>query len=265
MTLQTETRTFAPEDAAADQRHFFREQGYLVVRGLVPDATLAHWRARIEKRWGAPTAAGTKEKITSEIKTHGRATHMNDLSFIDEEHRLNRVPAFRAHLEMLGGGEFAPGGTNLIIGWPQAEVEGFEWSAPTRGHVDGYPGDHWFCFIAAATCYVYDVGPREGGTFLWPGSHRGVHRYFREHPEQVDGSWRTAEPGGMLQRAQEGIEPVEFTGAAGDVLFWHAYLCHEGSPNSSRRPRYGMFSRTQHSRQQEIKHEVPEDLFKYWA
>ena len=59
--------------------------------------------------------------------------------------------------------------------------------------------------------------------------------------------------------------PREFIGGAGDVVLWHAFLCHTGSVNVKDVPRFGLFARYSHKKREEIKYEIPEDLWKYWA
>ena len=59
--------------------------------------------------------------------------------------------------------------------------------------------------------------------------------------------------------------PREFIGAAGDVVLWHAFLCHTGSANIRDIPRFGIFARYSHQKREEIKYEIPDDLWKYWA
>ena len=41
--------------------------------------------------------------------------------------------------------------------------------------------------------YLYDVQPSGGAFTFWPGSHHTAHRYFRQNPALVDGSFLTEE------------------------------------------------------------------------
>ena len=94
-------------------------------------------------------------------------------------------------------------------------------------HVD-YMASH-----LAAMVIADDIGPRCGGFMLWPGSHLKLHPY-----------WSTIHGGGMdpdqatnFLAAREKIikktTPVEFTGSAGDVIFWHPRALHSAGINRS--------------------------------
>jgi hypothetical protein len=96
-----------------------------------------------------------------------------------------------------------------------------------KAHVD-YMASH-----LAAMVIADDIGPRCGGFMLWPGSHLALHPY-----------WNTVHGGGMdpdqaanFQKAREKIiretTPVEFTGSAGDVMFWHPRALHSAGINRS--------------------------------
>ena len=60
----------------------------------------------------------------------------------------------------------------------------------------------------------------------------------------------------------------EFVARAGDVVFWHSYLTHDGSIDANDSPRIALFARWPHQHQRQVpefRDEVPEDLWKYWA
>ena len=96
-----------------------------------------------------------------------------------------------------------------------------------------------------------------------------MQAYFREHPEQIDGTFQDRDDWGERQWGLFSDEspdpPVEFTGRAGDVILWHCFLCHTGSANVRTRPRLGVFARWHRTDREEMKYDVPEDLWKYWA
>ena len=104
-------------------------------------------------------------------------------------------------------------------------------------------------------------------------SHHAAHRYFRQNPELVDGSflkeegfsWHTFGDS-LCDNLQTGGQ--EFVAGAGDVVLWHSYLTHDGSINANDSPRLALFARWPHQHQRQVaefRHEVPEDLWKYWA
>ena len=156
----------------------------------------------------------------------------------------------------------------MLVKWPGPE--GSAWKMPDSGHMDGYgPGGWSGGFMLGATTYMDDVEPGGGGFVYWPRSHEPVQAYFREHPEQIDGSFRDRDDWEERQWGlfsdQSPDQPVEFTGRAGDVILWHCVLCHTGSPNVRTRPRLGVFARWHRTDREEMKYDVPEDLWKYWA
>ena len=94
-------------------------------------------------------------------------------------------------------------------------------------HVDYIPS-HITAMVIAD-----EIRPQCGGFMLWPGSHIELHHY-----------WKTSHGGGMdpdqsqkFLRAREQIiretTPVEFTGLAGDVVFWHPRALHSAGVNHS--------------------------------
>ena len=90
-----------------------------------------------------------------------------------------------------------------------------------------------------------------------------------EHPSHIDGSfteredWKERNWGVFSDLSPQG--PEQFTAQAGDVIFWHCFLCHTGSTNIRRRPRLGLFSRWHHTDRRQMRYDVSEDLWKYWA
>ena len=177
------------------------------------------------------------------------------------------LPQAQAVAQQLGGGMFAGGGGSMLVQWPGCDQE---WQLPVSGHIDGYgPGGWSGGFMLGATFYLDDV-EAEGGAFIyWPQSHLSTQEYFREFPEQIDGSFRERDDweertwGIFSDLSPQG--PREFVGKAGDLILWHGFLCHTGSANVRSRPRQGVFSRWHRSDREEMRCDVPEDLWKYWA
>ena len=139
---------------------------------------------------------------------------------------------------------------------------------PESGHIDAYGGS-WAPFMIGATTYLYDVEPKGGAFIFWPDSHHAAHRYFRQNPELVDGSFLKEEGFSwdvFCDNPKTGGQ--EFVAGAGDVVLWHSYLTHDGSINANDSPRLALFARWPHQHQRQVpefRHEVPEDLWKYWA
>jgi hypothetical protein len=94
-------------------------------------------------------------------------------------------------------------------------------------HVD-YMASHLAAMVIAA-----DIGPRCGGFMLWPGSHLELHKYWSTvHGGGMDPDQTTNFLGAREKIIREVI-PVEFTGSAGDVIFWHPRALHSAGINRS--------------------------------
>ena len=95
----------------------------------------------------------------------------------------------------------------------------------------GPHGDHTGAQLSAMV-FVDTVPPHCGGFTVWPGSHYMSHLYHRTVYGPLDPE--LAEP---YTKARDDvlreITPVEFSGKAGDVLFWHPRLIHGPGVNYS--------------------------------
>ena len=245
----------AQQPLTADQITFFKEQGYLIQRKLIDPAQIASWQDQFWTHLGADAddpATWPEGHVIEGFTT---------------DPPLSEVPQVKAIVEQLGGGKFAGGDGSMLVGWPKQDQP---WSLSGTGHLDGYGSGGWKGgFMLAATSYMHDIEPKGGGFTYWPRSHLSTHDYFLKYPIQIDGSFnKTAEWdqkawGIFTERAPHGR--VEFPGRAGDVIFWHGFLCHCGSPNSRPVPRTGVFSRWYHADREQMRCDIAPDLWKYWV
>ena len=60
-------------------------------------------------------------------------------------------------------------------------------------------------------------------------------------------------------------EPVENPGPRGSTVFWHSMLMHEAGRNHGKDIRMACVSRFGRTDLDQIKLEVPEDMWRYWA
>ena len=234
----------------AKQITSFQEHGYLILKNLIDPEIIDEWRTQVWKHYNS--SLETPETWPNEYQIEG-------FSFSP---LFGHLPVMQEIIEQLGGGQFMGGGGSSLIKWPNPEEE---WKMPADGHIDAY-GGAWSPFMMGATTYLYDAKPKGGAFVFWPGSHRTTHKYFLQYPEQIDGSFYDIKDWGwdvLSDLSPEG--PREFIAEAGDVVLWHAFLCHTGSSNIRNVPRFGLFARYAHKQKDEIKYEIPEDLWKYWA
>jgi hypothetical protein len=148
-----------------------------------------------------------------------------------------------------------------FIAFPSRE----EWNIPSSGwHIDANyrsaldpPGG------ARLFALFGDVEPRAGGTLILSGSHRLVHKWFKDHPPPRGA--RSAElrrllqahpyirelhtPGDRDERVAQFMEKIEEadgiplqvienTGVAGDVILIHPLMLHVAAPNNASEPRF---------------------------
>ncbi len=239
----------------ADQILHFKQHGYVILRGFIHPDTLQQWRTQF---WGHVGAD------CDDPSTWPEDYVVKDFAV---EPDFGSLPSMQDIVGQLGDGMFAGGGGSMLVQWPKSDKP---WQAPTQGHIDGYgPGGWSGGFMLGATTYLEQVTAGGGAFYFWPDSHLPVQEYFRQHPQQIDGSFTQRqdwdEKGWGLFSDAGPSAPQEFTGAAGDVILWHCFMCHTGSPNVNARPRLGVFSRWHRSDREEMKWDIPQDLWKYWG
>ena len=238
----------------AKQIAHFKHHGYVILRGFIEADTVHDWQQQFWSHIGADSADSATWPEDYVVKD------------FNVDPVFGALPQMQTAVQQLGGSMFAGGGGSMLAQWPKHDSE---WMPPAQGHIDGYgPGGWSGGFMLGATTYLEDVEPGGGGFFFWSDSHRPVHDFFRRHPKQIDGSFREREDWeekswGLF--SDDNPQPAqEFTGGAGDVILWHCFMCHTGSPNVNQRPRLGVFSRWHHSDREQMKWDIAEDLWKYW-
>ncbi|MBT5877086.1 MAG: hypothetical protein HOH43_26935 [Candidatus Latescibacteria bacterium] len=241
---------------SGEQVRQFKTQGYLVLKRMFDGTDLQVWREQI---W---------QFLNSSYETPGSwptdISGLDDFKYNPPTSTFARHPRLLAIMDQLGGGDFIEGDGIPIIRWPTPDPH---WEIPKTGHIDAY-GGRWLPFMFGATTYLYDVAPHGGSFVYWPESHLAAHRYFRAHPEEVDGSF--------LQKKDFSWDVFcdnpatggrEFTAQAGDVVLWHSYLTHNGSTNINDSPRMALFARYDHRKRQEddFRYDIPQDMWEHWA
>lgn len=149
----------------------------------------------------------------------------------------------------------------LFLAFPSSHP----WNVPSRGwHVDANYLSALSPPAGVRTHALFgEVPVRAGGTLIVAGSHRLVHKYFKDHPPppgargadyrrllqghpyvgelhtEGDPDARVAR---FVERAEEhdgiSLQVVENTGEAGDVILLHPLVLHVAAPNTSKAPRF---------------------------
>jgi hypothetical protein len=122
------------------------------------------------------------------------------------------------------------------------------WGFPTRfsGPIDPFwhiDGDWFHHHLVSGQqvltpIFFWDtIGPDDGPTLLWSGSHATVARLLASYePEGIPGAQIASAVHEYVSRDPMQAEPA--TGEAGDVVLCHPFLAHSINPNGSPRPRY---------------------------
>ena len=114
-------------------------------------------------------------------------------------------------------------------------VRGIYGVFPKPPNTDGALGPHadYMAAQLSAMVLVDKVPPRCGGFTIWPGSHHRLHPHWDTvhggtiGPDRAEG-FRLARDSVLNE-----IEPLEFSGDAGDVVFWHPRVLHSAGINHS--------------------------------
>ena len=258
-----------PEMALSSaQLDAFKAEGVLSIPGLVPPDVLAGWQDQM-------CDACSDGVDLNDPDTWPAGRYAPTGGWPELRPNLYELPSLQSIVEQIGGGAFAPShpaGQLWSLQVPMTRVilpsdPGTEWTPPVDGHLDGYASGWGGGFMAFFAVLLWDVSSSNGGgTAYWPRSHLANHRYFLEHPEQIDGSYLFTEPvrsGGHQAILQEdpSVGEVEFmTGSGGDAMLFHGLTTHIGSVNAagSRQPRVAQFARYSH---REMREQAPMVMF----
>lgn len=212
------------------QRHFFHEQGYLALPGLIDEAQLEPMRKALDKVVDRSRELDASTNMFDLEKGHSaenprlrRATYLDDLEPVFWQLcSASLLPDIAADLlgpnirfrEIMGNFKWAGGGAE--VKWHQDIVF--------------YPHTH------LGTCQflvsLEDVGPEQGPLQVFPGSHKGP---ILEHYD-ADGNWTGAIAEAALAHLPLN-EAVELTGPAGTVTVHHSCTIHGSAQNMSTRGR----------------------------
>jgi hypothetical protein len=222
---------------------YFKENGFIVKRGLIDEPETFErivdylWEnvpREIVKRddpqtWqGAPHGQWTEEDVEKAGLFGGGSWKMRARDGIGTEPFLIDKIAHHPNMQKV---------VSSFIGQPikpTQRVRGVYAIFPKPPSEEGRLGAHADQAAAqlSAMVFVDEVPPHCGGFTVWPGSHHILH----PHSETTYGS-RGADNAEAFAQARDevlrNITPVEFTGQAGDVLFWYSRLAHSGGVNYS--------------------------------
>jgi SAM-dependent methyltransferase len=212
------------------EQHAWREHGYLILPGLIPDELIERYtaiRGQVSHRQG--WTSSTPYMDVPEIRDLCLYKPLTDMI----EHLLGEPVALHLNL----------------TGWVSTERDWHQDDYLNPPQVNGHYAGVW----TALDQIQPDAGPFE----YVPGSHRWPVIRQAKVLEQLgyengdDPSWpwaseRLLTPFFEQEIVRTGLKPERFLGARGDVLIWHSRLVHRGSlparPNAERRSMIAHYS-----------------------
>lgn len=250
----------------------FREQGYVVKRGLIPKETFTpfhklwwqqppvvaakidpddpstwvspgkHWpesnRWSLDENWmGAGIWPSlTEERAGADIGERiGRLPHKltrDRGNYVWRWHGIGHDPAFvkalSAHPNMLYMVEAILGGPVKLPRRNRGIYSVFPRLPEDPETGLGPHMDQNMTEIQAVT-YIDDVGPRAGGFTIYPTSPQ----LFYPTSQQAHNFVATEATTNVMDHIKQNIQPVEFCGSAGDVIFCHGWVVHSAGIHES--------------------------------
>ncbi len=198
-------------DSVDKLRADYERQGFAVAEGLLA----ATWcNAVLEAAQGLPSLA--RNKLHDEMNVHLRGGMFE---------QTMAHPSILRVVDRLVGGQANGLHSRFFVAPPG--TTGF------HPHQDG----HYFeaepaCFALAWLALV-DISPRNGGLFLYPGSHRAGHL----DAAPVEGARDGVPVGAALP---DGFERLDLAVPRGTVIFLHGHVLRGFFPNRSDARRYAL-------------------------
>lgn len=222
---------------------FFKENGFIIKRGLLDDKEnferiVNHvWenvpreivkRDDIQTWFDAPQGPWT-EKDAEKLGLFGRGSWK-----MRSRYEIGKEPFL---LDKIGNHPHMQKVASLFIGEPVKplqRVRGIYGVFPVPPDSEGRlapHADHTSSTLSAMVI-VDEIPPQCGGFTVWPGSHLIVHAfsdtvYGPINPDYAEAYAQARDD--VLRK----VTPVELSGQAGDVIFWHPHLMHSGGINRS--------------------------------
>ncbi|HLK92379.1 MAG TPA: phytanoyl-CoA dioxygenase family protein [Polyangia bacterium] len=236
------------------QRRALRDDGYLLVPGLIP-------RARVDAALKAINHSLGEEGIAKEKIWKLRSqTYCPELVAEPEILDLYRATPLVALAEAaIGPGRVvAPRSGQIALRFPQDVAE----PKLPHPHIDGIPSKlngvprgKLHHFTALAGVFLNDVtAPFHGNFTVWPGSHRALEAHFRAH-----GTYQIIREFPSLEMPARQLQAQ-----AGDALLAHYQLAHNAALNVGPNVRYAVFFRLAHSAHDPTSTATLTDLWREW-
>ncbi|MFB6218027.1 MAG: phytanoyl-CoA dioxygenase family protein [Halobacteriaceae archaeon] len=262
------------------QKREFVRNGFLVVDDAVSASVCEAARRSV---WDAVDEAPDDPAALRAAESPGNFSNQNS-GVNDLDDHLDAAP-FEAMLEQVfpyaealvgegnlpAPGEDLPGveclhstAVNPVVRYPREDIDPADPNgagpnppvAENRNpHVDAL--DNHKPWTVIVVVLFDDVYPRSGGFTVWPGSHRLVADWFREHPvESIEPL-----PDELADRIGPGYEAA---GSAGTAVLAHNKTLHSSGPVYGARPRLAAIANLSRRDVADHGEEFYTDLWRYW-
>jgi len=216
-----------------EQKQQFIDDGYLILRNIVPDDVVARTRTALLDATGMTIDdPETWDRDNNIPYMHANLTvDCINSAFWQVAEQLAGPDIYRSLVRSSPreGEEETPDITGFIpvLIFPTPGEPKFE--PGPRYHIDGLHMATLWPDVQYLTGFMYltDVADYGGATALCPGGHRKMFEYWHRRSE-IEGDLRPE----CTPEVNFG-EPVPFVGNAGDIVFMHYLLPHEATPNHS--------------------------------
>ena len=208
------------EVLSAEDRAFWNENGYIVIRNVVPAAQCAAARDAIWESLGAK-ADDPDSWYASHPSKNGLMLNFFQHEALGKNRNSQKIK--KAFLELYEDKEIYLLADKVSFNPPETETYKFAGSPL-----------HWdvslqlpIPFVLQGLLYLNDVGAEDGAFHCVPGFHKQIDNWIADLPEGVN----------PRDIAMKELTPVAVPGNAGDMVIWHQALPHCATPNNGVTPR----------------------------
>lgn len=164
---------------------------------------------------------------------------------------MNNEPVHSIVRQLMGNNIECDGVRGVYPTFPVARTV----ARPYEPHIEMHPLQVFVMY------YLDDVDTKNGGLYIWPGSHLPIYR-------QCDSKFDyKPKPGFKSVFDQFNLsKPIEITGKKGDVFFMHHRVLHSGSNNFQDNIRFGMLVDYLPQNFDELRKQIPgDDFWEDWS
>lgn len=238
---------------SASQVADFKREGVLVLRSFFSSGEVARWRGEVSDYFGDPVDGDSWRAALRQYKS--------DSFHASDDPTPATHPALASVYRALHASGAWAGANELVM---RAADEPAPWLGARKPHLD-FPLFTSVRTLANNAIYLSDVAERGGPFMYWPGSHLRAWDFFKRNPQDYLSRGARGQDATFRELASEmTVDPVAFTGAAGDLLIWHSLLLHSASVNKTSATRYALIGRWGIDRGTEEIYDFTCDPWDYW-